>query len=352
MERVSWRVDDWQPAGIISRSQFSLCLRVALASSIMLGGCAAPMQGIRENGEPPAFDAKKATVSYWMAEAQALNITYVNHYEQGIFWQPWLDLPIIGLAVAGVGSLLFGGSTQLTAALGLGAGGLTAIRAYTDPHGTTTDYLAGVAATDCVISGALPLHGAVADDGSLLPAEVHTIAAALGQTRVENARLLAALPPDGSDESQKRNFVEAQASLRAADDAAAAILAAYGEELNAARNSASVLAATVGRIKVAVARAVQRDAPVFVQVQSDVVAIVEQSGAQQQRLQTARDLIAGRPTEEVTEAMQLPGAEPPSITAATIRMQAARTVGQVGSLRDNLPRVLAANANVAKCQPI
>jgi predicted trehalose synthase len=105
----------------------------------------------------------------------------------------------------------------------------------------------------------------------------------------------------------------------------------------------------LGRIKVAVARAVQRDAPVFGQVQSDVAAIVEQSGAQQQRLQTARDLIAGRPTEEVAEAMPLREA---AIDAATIRMQAARTAAQVGSLRDKLPRVLATNANVAKCQPV
>jgi hypothetical protein len=121
--------------------------------------------------------------------------------------------------------------------------------------------------------------------------------------------------------------------------------------LNAARNSASLMAATLGRITVAVARAVQRDAPAFGQLQSDVTAIVEQSGAQQQRLQTAEDLIAGRPTEEAAEALVLPGAEPPPITAAAIRMQAARAAGQVGSLRDVLPRVLATNANVAKCQP-
>ena len=140
--------------------------------------------GSVENGELAAFDTKKATVSYWIAEAEALNGTYVDRYEQGIFWQPWLDLPIIGLAVAGVASLLFGGSTQLTAALGLAAGGLTAIRAYADPHGTATDYLAGVAATDCVISAALPLQGAVADDGSLLPEEVHTAAATLSETRI------------------------------------------------------------------------------------------------------------------------------------------------------------------------
>ena len=202
-----------------------------------------------------------------------------------------------------------------------------------------------------MISAALPLKGAVADDGSLLPAEVHTRAATLGQTRVDNARFLAALPPDGSSENEKRNFVEAQASLRAADEAAGTVLTAYGEELNAARSSASVLAATVGRIKVAVARAIQRQAPAFGQVQSDVTAIVEQSGAQQQRLQTAKDLIAGRPTEEVAATREI-GAEPPPITAATIRMQAARTAGQVASLREKLPRVLATNANIATCQPV
>ena len=97
-------------------------------------------------------------------------------------------------------------------------------------------------------------------------------------------------------------------------------------------------------MKVAVARAIQRDAPVFGQVQSDVAAIVEQSGAQQQRLQTAKDIIAGRPTEAAREAKTI---DP----AGTIRMQAARTTGEVASLRDKLPRVLAANANVAKCQP-
>ena len=344
--RIHKQQNWWMP-----RDRYLAGLGVVLSSSVVLVGCAAPMHGVRENGKPPVFDANRATVSYWTAEAQALNRAYVNQYEQGIFWQPWLDLPIIGLAVAGVGSLLFGGSTQLTAALGLGAGGLTAIRAYTDPRGTATDYLAGVAATDCVISAALPLQGAVADDGSLLPEEVHTIAGTLGQIRIRNAELLAALPPDGSDESQKRNFVEAQASLRAADDAAGAILAAYSEELNAARNSAGVLAATLARIKVAVARAVQRDAPAFGQVQSDVAAIVEQSGAQQQRLQTAKDLIAGRPPQETEAAMAAPPAAPPPITAAVIRMQAAVTAGQVGSLRDTLPRVLAANANVARCQP-
>lgn len=347
MERASW---DRQSIATFSRARSSVCLHVVLVSSSVLAGCAAPLHGVRDaNGQPPAFDAQKATVSYWMAEAQALNVTYVDRYEQSVFWQPWLDLPIIGLAVAGVGSLLFGGSTQLTAALGLGAGGLTAIRAYTDPHGTATDYLAGVAATDCVISAALPLKRAVADDGSLLSAEVHARAATLGQTRVDNARFLAALPPDGSSENEKRNFVEAQASLRAADDAAGTVLTAYGEESNAAKNSASVLAATLGRIKVAVARAVQRQAPAFGQVQSDVTAIIEQSGAQQQRLQTAKDLIAGRPPEEVAEARVI--GQPP-ITAATIRMQAATTARQVGSLRDVLPGVVAANANVAKCQPV
>jgi hypothetical protein len=348
MERAFW---DRQSITTFSRARSAVCLHVLLVSSSVLVGCAAPLHGVRDpNGQPPAFDPQKATVSYWMAEAQALNVTYANRYDQGVFWQPWLDLPIIGLAVAGVGSLLFGGSTQLTAALGLGAGGLTAIRAYADPHGTATDYLAGVAATDCVISAALPLKRAVADDGSLLPAEVHTRAATLGQTRVDNAQFLAALPPDGTSESEKRNFVEAQASLRAADEAAGTVLTAYGEELNAARNSASVLAATLGRIKVAVARAVQRQAPAFGQVQSDVTAIVEQSGAQQQRLQTAKDLIAGRPTEEVAEARAI-GAPPP-ITAATLRMQAATTARQVGSLRDVLPGVVAANANVATCQPV
>jgi hypothetical protein len=323
-----------------------------LALNIPLAGCAAPMQGAREDGELPVFDATRTTTSYWIAETEALNGAYVDQYERSVFWQPWFDLPIIGLAAAAVGSLLFGGSSSLTAALGLAAGGLTAVRAYADPHGTGTDYLAGVAATDCVISAALPLQGAVADDGSLLPSEVHTIAAALGQTRIENARLLAALPPDGSDESQKRNFAEAQASLRAADDAAGALLAAYGEELNAAMNSASIMAATLGRIKVAVARAIQRDAPVFGQVQSDVTAIIEQVGAQQQRLEATKDIIAGRPSEEAEAAMAPPGAEPPFIDAATIRMQAALTAGQVASLRDELPRVLVTNANIAKCQPV
>ena len=121
MERASW---DRPSIATFSRARSSVCLHVVLVSSSVLVGCAAPLHGVRDaNGQPPAFDARKATVSYWMAEAQALNVTYVNRYEQSVFWQPWLDLPIIGLAVAGVGSLLFGGSTQLTAALGLGAGG-------------------------------------------------------------------------------------------------------------------------------------------------------------------------------------------------------------------------------------
>jgi hypothetical protein len=350
MVRASWRESDSQPVGPVRRSRSSLCLRAVVTSATLLVGCAAPMQGLRENGELPAFDTEKATVSYWMAETQALNVAYVDQYEQGIFWQPWLDLPIIGLAVGAVGSLLFGGSTQLTAALGLAAGGLTAIRAYADPHGTATDYLGGVAATECVISAGLPLQAAVADDGSLLPAEVSESAGDLERTRIDNAPFLAALPPDGSNEIQKSNFVEAQVSLRAADDAAANILAAYGEELNAARNSASILAATLARIKVAVARAIERTAPVFGQVQSDVAALVEQSGAQQQRLQTAKDLIAGRPTEEAEKALEF-REEPLPINAATIRMRAALTTGQVNALRDRLPRVLAANANVAKCQP-
>lgn len=315
-----------------------------LTTSLFLSGCAAPLQGLRnQDGNPLPFPIEKASVGYWLEETQALNAAYMVRYENNVNWQPLLDIPIIGLAIAGVGSLLFGASTSLTAGLGLGAGGATALRAYTNPGGAANAYLAGVAVTDCMIAQAIPLRQKVGDDGKLLPKELNNFAIELNEKRIVNARWLAAIPPDGSE---KQGFVDAQAALKSADDSAAAILAAFQDEQNAASTAAVVLAATLGRVKAAVARAVQLQAPTVGQVQSDVVTIVEQAVAQRQRL-NAVDLIAG-PAEEPDG----PAAAVPTSDSAEIRAQAARTTAQAYQLGSSLPRLPAVNAAVTNCQAI
>ena len=70
----------------------------------------------------------------------------------------FFDLPIIGTAIAGAATIVYGAHTDTIAGVALGSAGLLGVRTYTSNAGRSTIFQQGLNATQCIVDAASPFN--------------------------------------------------------------------------------------------------------------------------------------------------------------------------------------------------
>jgi hypothetical protein len=310
---------------------------------IGLSGCGTGLDPAPPFATRPTFpaDAAQGTTTWWLYSASELGKEYQERYVYLKRVEPWFDIPLIGLAAAGAGALLFGASTNVIAGIGLGAGTLAVGRTYLNPGGTATVYLSGRGALDCVIDAARPL---VKSDPvvSELRSASDNVRTYLRSAENWSASL--------QGETLDAELANAKNALDAAIGAARDALNLAEAEIDAADAGPNQIATAIGRIEVLVAQGVNRTPVDFATAQSAISSAITASAAQRATLQTARDQISGQAKEaaevKAREALLTDRAPTP---LETTQERTADVVQATDALLGQMPNFVDANAKVDVC---
>jgi hypothetical protein len=308
-----------------------------------LGGCGTGLDPAPPFASRPTFSANadQGSAAWWLHSASELATEYQDRFVYLKRVEPWFDIPIIGLAAAGVGALLFGASTNVIAGIGLGAGTLAVGRTYLNPGGTATVYLSGRRALDCVIDAARPL---VAPD--LVVSELRK---ASGNVRT-HLRQAEDWSVSLQGETLDAELANAKNALDAAIGAARDALNLAEAETKAADAGPSQIATAIGRIEVLVAQGINRTPVDFATAQSAISSAITTSATQQATLQTARDQISGQ-AKDAAEAKAAAArlTDRAATPLETTQLRTADLVQATDALLGSMPNFVEANAKIDVC---
>lgn len=318
-------------------------LGVSMIVVIGLGGCAGTaLDPAPPFAERPTFSDKATpdSTTWWLHSAQDLAEKYKERYKGLKRLEPWFDFPIIGLAAAGAGALLFGASTNVVAGIGLGAGTLAVGRTYLNPGATASVYLSGRKAIDCVIDAAGPLVKAESVKETL-KAKSDSV-----RTSLRSAEIWFASQSLQSEQLPAA-LGNAKNALGAAISSAKDALKLAEAEVMAATNGPTHIATAIGKIEVLVAQGVNRTPVDFATAQSAISSAITASAAQQAALQSAREKISGQAKKPPTEGETI--TDRTASPLETTQLQTANLVQATDALLNEMPNFVDANAKIDVC---
>jgi hypothetical protein len=312
----------------------------------LLAGCAGTtLDAAPVSGEP----IKSEAVSDILSHAEDLRSKYKERRDSLYRVRHYFDLPIIGLAVASVGSLFYKGSRDLTAGLGIAAGGIAAARGYEDPGGRADGYHKGVAALTCIIEEGQKFQNSAARDRARQLKE--TLLPGLRDTIAEASRALTqpmAISGVNVTSDQVSRFTAAQDDVRKALTASQQVLKAATDELASSEDGPSALRSAIRRVDDQVAALVTRQSITFADATSTVLGALQRTADLTSAVSGARQGLGTVPT---TAARAQPQQQLPPIEAQIVELKqiAANLALQTEAVLLELPGFVKAQAEVAKC---
>jgi hypothetical protein len=233
----------------------------------LLAGCA----GL-DASAPILASPDPLTVAEVANTTRTLQGEYFARYQEAARAQDVVGVPLIAAAAGATGALLFGAHPDTLAAIGLGAGTLTAYGAYFAPGSRAQIYLAGHQATSCLLANAAVFSDATFSKDIAVDARA--------QLELALSRLRGTQRPTG------------QTGRALYDDtigAATAALALADSEIAAFDGAATSMELERERIQVRVGKSVSTRQPVdFAAIQTQIMGVVNALAAQQKALADAQ----------------------------------------------------------------